>query len=95
MRKRRLISSLAAALVAMALLAPSAGGRSDFPVAMVPASSDAQTVRVPGPTVVVEADESFGFDWGSAAIGAGVVAATMLLVCAADVATFRRRRPAV
>ena len=39
----------------------------------------ASVSRVPGPTVVVEADDSPGFDWGSAGIGAGTILALALL----------------
>jgi hypothetical protein len=53
-----------------------------------------EVVRVPGPTVVVEADESSGFDWGSAGIGAGVAAAIVLLAGAAASTTVRRHRVA-
>ena len=35
--------------------------------------------RVPGPTVVVEADESSSFDWASAGIGAGIMLSLALL----------------
>jgi hypothetical protein len=51
-------------------------------------------IRVPGPTVRVEADGSSGFDWGSAGIGGGVVAAIVLLAGAAASPTVRRHRVA-
>lgn len=35
--------------------------------------------RVAGPTVVVEADDGPGFDWGAAGIGAGIVVGLALL----------------
>src|SRR5687768_7028559 len=98
MLHRHLIRSLAAAVAALALLAPTAAARSDYPAGPVSASSGggpavAETVRVPGPTVVVEADESSGFDWGSAAIGAGIAGALVLLAGAAAATTVRHRRP--
>jgi hypothetical protein len=97
MLQRRLIRSLAATLAAMALLAPSAVAMPDFPVNPAGGGKSEQlaveTVQVPGPTVVVEADESSGFDWGSAAIGAGVAAAIVLLTGAAASVTVRHRRP--
>ena len=46
-------------------------------------------IPVAGPTVVVEADEASTFDWGAAAIGAGIVLAVVLLGAAAAAATSR------
>ena len=96
MLHRRLTHSLVAALAAAALLAPSAVAKPDFPIGPAPSAESAEpaveTVRVPGPTVVVEADESSGFDWGSAAIGAGIATAIGLLAGAAAGTTVRHRR---
>lgn len=98
MLHRRLTRSLAAAAAALALLAPSAAARSDYPVGPQPDSVRSgpavETVRVPGPTVVVEAASAPGFDWDSAAIGAGVAGAIVLLSSAAATTTVRRRRAA-
>ena len=99
MLHRRLIHILAVTAATCALLAPTAAARSDYPVAPSPSfSSDsnvaaADTVRVPGPTVVVEADES-SFNWTSAAIGAGIAAGIVLLAGAAATTTVRHRRTA-
>lgn len=83
MTRRRLIRSLAAALAATALLAPSAVARPDYPVG-----------PAPGPTVVVEADESTGVDWGSAGIGAGAAVVIALVAGAAASTTVHHRRAA-
>ena len=88
MTRRRIIRILAAALAATSLGAPAAHAMPDYPTTSPSASestaADTSTatptpVSVPGPTVVVEADEGSSFDWGSAAIGAGVAAAIVLL----------------
>ena len=89
MLHRRLIRLIAASIAALALLAPSAMARSDYPVSPVSSSSSSD-----GPPVVVEADESSGFDWGSAAIGAGVAAGIVLLAGATATTTVRHRRTA-
>ena len=94
---RRLTCSLAAMLAAAALTAPAASAIPDYPtgpspVVEGPAASAPESVRVPGPTVVVEADESSGFDWSSAAVGAGIAAAMILLGGAAAVTAARQGR---
>jgi hypothetical protein len=53
---------------------------------------DVAPVPVAGPTVVVEADDGPAFDWGSAAIGAGVALAIILLGVAAASVTSRHGR---
>ena len=88
MTRRRIIRILAAALAASSLGAPTAYAMPDDPITS-PAASESTAadtgsaapapVSVPGPTVVVEADEGSSFDWGSAAIGAGVAAAIVRL----------------
>ena len=85
---RRPISALAAVLATGAVLAPAAGAVSDYPMSSKGAAGGSaapavETIRVPGPTVVVEADEATGFDWGSAGIGAGVSVALVLLAAGA------------
>ena len=57
--------------------------------APVPERTTEPATPVAGPTIVVEADSSSPFDWGSAAIGAGVVLAALLLAGAATVTTMR------
>lgn len=96
MLHRRFIHSLAAALAATAVLAPSAVARTaDHQVGSPPAATQAapaaEAVHVPGPTVVVEADESAGFDWGSAGVGAAIVAAVALLAGTGASSTVRHR----
>lgn len=97
MLHRRFIHSLTAALAATAVLAPPAVARTaDHQVGSPPAATQAarpaaETVQVPGPTVVVEADESAGFDWGSAGVGAAIVAAVALLAAAGASSTVRHR----
>ena len=99
--RHRLISSTVAALVAAALFAPSAIARPEGytfgppPPASERGQSAAETMRVPGPTVVVEADESSGFDWGSAGIGAGAAVLIALVGGAAASTTLRHRRAVV
>ena len=95
---RRLTCSLAAALAAAALAAPAANARPDYSTGPSPrvdhtaVATAPEPARVPGPTVVVEADESSGFDWGSAAVGAGVAAAIVLLAGAAAMTVARHGR---
>lgn len=100
MTHRRLIRSLVAALAATALLAPSAVARPDYPMGPAPLAGEpgqrvVETVRVPGPSVVVEAGESTGFDWGSAGIGAGAAVLIVLVAGAAASTTVHHRRAAV
>ena len=98
MHVQRLFSTTAVALAAVAIAAPVAGARPGPELTPNPASQDApatavRTVEVPGPTVVVEADAQ-GFDWGSAAIGAGVVGGVLLLGAAGGASTRHvRMRP--
>ena len=100
---RRLTSLFAAALAALALAAPAAVAMPDYPLPSgpggngVPAANVTQeptqteTIRVPGPTVVVEADDE-GFDWGSAAIGAGIALGVALLAGAVAMTASRHGR---
>ena len=88
MQASRLTRAVAIAAAVTALGAPTAGAMPGPELTHNPASQDASAVsapaplRVPGPTVVVEADAT-GFDWGSAAIGAGVAFGVLLLGAAA------------
>ena len=100
MTVRRITRSVVAALAVLALGAPAAVAIPDYPTGPSPivdsgpaASGPApEPVSVPGPTVVVESDESSGFDWGSAAVGAGVLAGLVLLGGAATMTLGRNRR---
>jgi hypothetical protein len=75
---RRLARTVAAAMAITALAAPSAGA---VPAGEPPATSrSASLPDTPAPTVSRTIDD--GFDWGSAAIGAGVAAAVLLLTAA-------------
>jgi hypothetical protein len=83
MTSRQLTCSLAAALAAAAISAPAALAMPDY--SMTPPGADRiqdaaapAPVQTPAPTVV-EADDASGFDWSSAAVGAGVGAALLLL----------------
>ena len=99
--RHRLIRSVIAAVVAAALFAPSAVARPEGytfgppPPASERGQSAVETVRAPGPTVVVEADESTGFDWGAAGIGAGAAVLIVLVAGAAASTTLHHRRAAV
>jgi hypothetical protein len=94
MLHRRITRSLALGLAVAGLAAPTAMAVPDYPQSTpgaAPAASPAapEPVRVAGPSVVVEADEASGFDWGSAAIGAGVAAAMVLLATGAALTVVR------
>ena len=92
MQVNRLARITAVALAVGATAAPVADAKPGPELTRNPESRDAPfaaapaTVRVPGPTVVVEADTQ-GFDWGSAAIGAGVVGGVLLLGAAGGAST--------
>ncbi len=88
---RRISRSVAGALAVVAIAAPAAGAR---PAQENPANTDRGSVaavdyqaEAPAPTVTT-IDQ--GFEWGSAAIGAGG-AAIVLLLTAAGVTTVSRR----
>ena len=87
MRLHRITIVLAVALVTAALAVPVAHAK---PFTTGAGGPDPRQISVPGPTVVVEADDSTGFDWGAAAIGAGLAAALMLLAAAG--VTYQRHR---
>jgi hypothetical protein len=90
--RRRLTCSLTAALAAAALTAPAANAIPDYPTGPSPVVDTSESA--PTPTVVVQADESSGFDWGSAGIGGGAAVAIVLLTGAAASTTVRHRRAA-
>jgi hypothetical protein len=95
--RSRLTRTVTAALVAGAVFAPSAVALPDYPTGPSPVTqSDAaatpDTIRVPGPTVVVESAEGSGFDWGAFAIGAGGSIAIVLLAGGTALTTVRHRR---
>ena len=99
MTTRRLIHVVAAALAAVAVSAPTAMAMPDRPLsphatdsAITRLASTPETVTVPGPTVVVQGSESSGFDWGSAAIGAGATGALVILVSIGGFAHATRHR---
>lgn len=101
MTNHRFTTTLAAGLAVAAVGAPVASAMPDYPltpsgqkeirIAPPPTAAEraSQPVRVAGPAVVVEADEQSGFDWGSAAIGAAVAAAMVLLAMGAAQAAVR------
>jgi|1186.fasta_scaffold250695_2 hypothetical protein len=87
-RTRRLAHTIAGALTITALAAPAAPAR---PVGWTSGSAQSSDLSVPAraPTVIHLAGN--GFDWGSAAIGAGATAAVVLL-CAGGVRAGSRTR---
>jgi hypothetical protein len=91
MTGRRITRCVAAALAVTALAAPSALARSDYPVTPTGAPA-VQPVSVPGPSVVVEAEEASAFDWESAAVGAGISIALVLLAGGAAMIVVRHGR---
>ena len=93
---RRLACSLAAVLAVAALTSPAAIAMSDYPLTPAPAQRTAagpapEPLRVVAPAVV-EADRGSGFDWGSAAAGAGVAAAIVAFAGGAAVTVARHDR---
>jgi len=94
-RSHRLTRALAAGVTAAALVAPPAVAR--------PIDGPDEPVRPdPGPTVVVEPEQApvvqridQGFDWGSAAIGAGSAGALVVIVALGGAAYTTRHRVGV
>jgi hypothetical protein len=84
-RRTRITRSLSAGLVAIALAAPAAQASPP----LEPGSGEAGSVPVDAPAVTTVIDD--GFDWGSAAIGAGGAAAVLLLSAAGASAPRRHR----
>ena len=82
-RTRRVCRSAAGALAVVALAAPTAAARP-----AIESTADARAAQPPGPTITRIVDG--GFEWASAAIGAGG-AAVVLLVSAAGATTVSRR----
>ena len=89
-RSRRLTRALAAATAAAALAAPPAPARIDPPA--TPAFNTRETETTSAP--VVRSIEA-GFDWGSAAIGAGGAGALTVLVSLSAFAYISRDRSRV
>jgi hypothetical protein len=86
-RSRRLTGLIAAGVAAAAIFAPSAVARPiDTPEEAL--RSDAATTEQP--VVVHEIDD--GFDWGSAAIGAGGTGALVVIVALGGLAYTTRHR---
>jgi hypothetical protein len=77
MKVHRFTRLVAVGLASAALAAPAASARPVSPDSPVPPGS-APVVIEPAPARVVSVDD--GFDWGSAAIGAGAVGAVVLLI---------------
>ncbi len=94
-RSHRLTRALAAGVTAAALAAPAAVAR--------PIDGPDEPLRPdPGPTVVVEPEQApvvqridQGFDWGSAAIGAGGAGALVVIVALGGTAYTTRHRVGV
>ena len=93
-RRSQLQRSLAAGLAAAALAAPAAQaapmlepGTGDAPLSMGPDTRGLE----PDPAAPVTTTIDEGFDWGSAAIGAGGAAAVLLLGAAGASAVSPRR----
>jgi hypothetical protein len=82
----RITRLASAALVAGALAAPTASAR---PVSDPPIQNGEPVVIEPAPAPVVQTVDT-GFDWDSAAIGAGGAGALVLLIGVGGI-TYRRR----
>jgi hypothetical protein len=91
-RRTRLAHAVAGALAATAIAAPAAGAIpvEEYLDGPSRGSEAAGTLdsEAPAPTVTRTIDE--GFDWGSAAIGAGGASAALLLGAAGALAASRR-----
>jgi hypothetical protein len=88
-RRHRLTKAFAGALALTAIAAPNAGA---LPAEMVQGSADPgspSSTEAPAPTVTRTIDD--GFDWGSFAIGAGAVGATVLIAASGATAVSHRR----
>jgi hypothetical protein len=91
MMLRHLTRLLAAALVTGAVIAPAAGAQPARDVTQGSGTAAVSAVSPPPPRGVATpvTSDSSGFDWGSAAIGAG--AAVLVALAAGGVATTRHR----
>jgi hypothetical protein len=89
---RRAVRAIVLAIVVAAIAVPVAHGTYDSW-----ATSNARpAVVAPAPTIVLAPSTAAnGFDWGDAAIGAGVVAGAIALLAAAGGAVVRRRHKEV
>jgi hypothetical protein len=93
---RRLTRALAGALAVAALAAPSAAARPALEPGDRPASGSSQAIELQsdsGVPVVTRSTDT-GFDWGSAAVGAGGAAAVLLLIGAGSSQVLHRPRGA-
>ena len=77
MKVHRIPRLVAVGLASAALAAPAANARPASPDSPVPPGSQPVVIE-PAPARVVQSDQ--GFDWASAAIGAGAVGAVVLLI---------------
>ena len=82
---QRITRLVSASLIAGALASPTSGAR---PAGPDPRSTSEPVVIEPAPPIVQSIDE--GFDWASAAIGAGAAGGLVLLIGVAG-STYRRR----
>ncbi len=90
-RHHRITRLLAVSLAAGALAAPAASAR-PAPLDLPPVPDTGELVVIePEPAPIVQPVEQ-GFDWGSAAIGAGGAGALLLLVSVGGL-TYRHRHP--
>ena len=88
-RRSQLQRSLAAGLAAAALAAPAAQAAPILEPGTRDTALSTEPVTVDSPAITTTIDE--GFDWGSAAIGAGCAAAVLLLGAAGASAVSPRR----
>jgi hypothetical protein len=88
-RTRRLSRTVAGALAVAALAAPAASAR---PILEPSGDPGSAAPEASAPTITPIADQ--GFEWGSAAVGAGSAAAVLLLA-AAGATTLSRRHHGV
>jgi hypothetical protein len=89
-KHRRLIKSLALALVTAAVAAPAASARVNLNPPFSQPTSATQVVSSPPETVTVV--KSSGFDWGDAGIGAGAVVVVVLAGIGARLTVGHRRQ---
>lgn len=89
-RRPRLSHAVAGALAVAALAAPTADARPYEEFFGSTSARSEQQAEAPAPTVTRTVEE--GFDWGSAAIGAGGAAAVLLLAGAGASAVSHRHQ---